>query len=298
MAVASILIRRNLKLFFLDRGRLFTALITPGILLILYVTFLGKVYRETFSGAWPETIAVRDKLINGFVAGQLVSSLLAVSCVTVAFCANVLLVEDKVSGVVEDFFITPVKPGLLNFCYFVAALLATLLINFLAILIGLTYIYFEGWYLSGGDVLATVANVTLLSVFGTALSSVIYSFLKTQGQISAIGTIVSAGYGFICGAYMPISNFSTSLQRTLSFLPGTYGTSLLRRSLENGVFQEMQAVGLPPAGVEGFKTAVDYYVVFLDKKVSTGGMYGAMAGSTLLLLVIFLLLSKRKNYGK
>ena len=30
--------------------------------------------------------------------------------------------------------------------------------------------------------------------------------LTTQGQLSAVGTIVSAGYGFICGAYMPISN--------------------------------------------------------------------------------------------
>ena len=36
--------------------------------------------------------------------------------------------------------------------------------------------------------------------------------LTTQGQLSAVGTIVSAGYGFICGAYMPISNFDSGLQ--------------------------------------------------------------------------------------
>lgn len=138
--VAKILITRNLKLFFFDKGRLFTALITPGILLLLYTTFLGRVYRESFGGAWPELIPVSDKLINGFVAGQLVSSLLAVSCVTVAFFANVLMVEDKLSGVIEDFLITPVKPGMLNFCYFVATLLATLMINFMAIAVGFTYI--------------------------------------------------------------------------------------------------------------------------------------------------------------
>ena len=39
--------------------------------------------------------------------------------------------------------------------------------------------------------------------------------LTTQGQLSAVGIIVSAGYGFICGAYMPISNFGSGLDRAI-----------------------------------------------------------------------------------
>lgn len=31
--------------------------------------------------------------------------------------------------------------------------------------------------------------------------------LSTNGQVSSVGTIVSAGYGFICGAYMIIPGF-------------------------------------------------------------------------------------------
>ena len=82
-------------------------------------------------------------------------------------------------------------------------------------------------------------------MFGTALSSCINFFLSTDGQASAVGTIVSAGYGFICGAYMPISSFGTGLQKALSFLPGTYGTSLLRNHTLRGTFAEMQRHGLP-----------------------------------------------------
>ena len=37
------LIRRNCRLFFKDKGMLFTSLITPVILLVLYATFLAKV---------------------------------------------------------------------------------------------------------------------------------------------------------------------------------------------------------------------------------------------------------------
>ena len=40
------LIKRNIKLFFADKGLFFTSLITPLILLVLYATFLAKVYRD------------------------------------------------------------------------------------------------------------------------------------------------------------------------------------------------------------------------------------------------------------
>ena len=36
MSMAFILIKRNIKLFFKDKGMFFTSLITPAILLVLY----------------------------------------------------------------------------------------------------------------------------------------------------------------------------------------------------------------------------------------------------------------------
>ena len=47
------LIKRNSKLFFKDKGMFFTSLITPVILLVLYATFLAKVYRDSFASAIP-----------------------------------------------------------------------------------------------------------------------------------------------------------------------------------------------------------------------------------------------------
>ncbi len=96
------LVKRNQKLFFKDKGMFFTSLITPLILLVLYATFLGKIYRDSFSSAVPEQLHIAKDLINGCAGGQLVASLLAVSCVTVAFCSNMLMVQDKVSGSIMD----------------------------------------------------------------------------------------------------------------------------------------------------------------------------------------------------
>ena len=189
------------------------------ILLVLYGTFLGRVYRENFLLAMPAGVHIPESLLNGLVGGQLISSILAVSCVTVAFCSNMLMVQDKVSGARADLMVTPVRRSVLAMGYYVASLLATLLVCLVAAGACLIYLSLVGWYLSIWDVLLMLLDVFLLAMFGMALSSIVNSFLSTEGQISAVGTIISAGYGFLCGAYMPISQFGEGLQRVLGFSP-------------------------------------------------------------------------------
>ena len=81
MSTFNALLKRNIKLFFKDKGMFFTALITPLILLVLYATFLGNVYRDSFTMNLPANLKISDSLIDGLVGGQLISSILAVSCV-------------------------------------------------------------------------------------------------------------------------------------------------------------------------------------------------------------------------
>ena len=184
-----ILTRRNIKLFFKDKGLFFTSLVTPLILLVLYATFLSNVYRDSFASGMPEGILVPDAILDGCVGGMLLSSLLSVSCVTVSFCSNLLMVQDKVNGSRGDLTVSPVKDATLSLAYYAASLFSTLLICFVALGAGLCYIAAMGWYLTLADVLLMVADVLLLVLFGTALSSVINFFLSSQGQISAVGSM-------------------------------------------------------------------------------------------------------------
>lgn len=285
------LLKRNIKMFFKDKGLFFTSLITPLILLVLYITFLGNVYRDSFEMAFPEGMEVPGKLLDAAVGGQLISSLLAVCCVTVAFCSNMLMVQDKVTGARKDFIITPVKRTTMAFSYYVATLISTLLICLVAAGAGFLYLGKVGWYLSGKDVAFLLLDVFLLVMFGVALSSIINFFLSTQGQISAVGSMVSSMYGFICGAYMPISQFGEGLQKALSFLPGTYATSLLRNHVLRGVFAEFQKEGYPQEVVDILKDVIDCNVYFFDEKVELSTMYLILGGSVALLIGVYVLMN-------
>lgn len=295
------LVKRNIKLYFKDKGMFFTSLITPLILLVLYGTFLSNVYEDTFCSAMEAAGAtVSDKLIGGCVGGELVSSLLAVSCVTVAFCSNLLMVQDKITGARRDITIAPVRPSTLALSYYLSTLISTMLICFIATGVCLGYLSYVGWYLTAGDIAKLFLDVVLLVLFGTALSSCVNFPLSTQGQASAVGTIVSAGYGFVCGAYMPISQFSEGLQKVISFLPGTYGTSLLRNHALRGVFEEMGNQGFPDEIVEAIRDSVDCNLYFFGDKVALSNMYVILISAIVIAIVIYvamnvLLAGKRKG---
>ena len=298
MSVSTALIKRNVKLFFKDKGMFLTSLITPAILLVLYATFLAGVYRDSFTSGIPDALEISGDIVDGLVGSQLISSILAVSCVTVAFCSNFLMVQDKVSGTIKDLRMSPVSSATLSMSYYMATLLSTLIICFVAAGICLVYVAVTGWYMSLADVFLLLLDILLLVLLGTAFSSIVNFFLSTQGQISAVGTIISAGYGFICGAYMPISSFSEGLQEAVAFLPGTYGTALVRNHAMQGVLAEMEGQGVPEEGIEGMRDLLDCNIYFFEKQVDVPVMYAILIAAIALLVVVYIMLNVfRKRQG-
>lgn len=276
---------RNIKLFLKDKGLFLVSMITPAILLVLYVTFLADVYRDSMPSDLPE------KLINGLVSGEVTSSMLSVICVTVAFCSNLIMVQDKLSGADKDFAVTPVKKSVLAISYYISTLTVTLLICFVAMSLCFIYMGCSGWYLSAGDVFLLISDIILLALFGTALSSVINCFVNTQGQASAVGTIVSAGYGFFCGAYMPIYSLGSGMQKFLGFLPGTYGTSLVRNHTLGGAIRAVEDLGAPQEVIKGIMDSTDCNLYFFGDEVSIAAKYLVLVLTIVVLIGLYILIN-------
>lgn len=291
MKTMLILAKRNGRLFFKDKGMFFSSLITPVILLVLYATFLAGIYRDSFLSAIPTAFPVSEDIINAAVGGQLSSSLLAVCCVTIAFCSNLLMIQDKVTGAIRDLTVSPVKRSVLALSYFASSAMVTLLICLVTTGICFLYLLKMGWYLSCSDVLHIILDVIIMTLFGTALSSCLHYFLTTQGQLSAVGTLVSVSYGFICGSYMPISSFSEGLQKVLGYLPGTYGTSLMHRHWMRGALDAMEAEGVPAQVIAGIRDGVDINIYFAGSMVSEGRMYAVVVGSVIVFTLVYVLIN-------
>ena len=111
------------------------------------------------------------------------------------------------------------------------------------------------------------------------------------GTAFGVGNIVSAGYGFLCGAYMPISNFDIGLQKVLSYLPSTYGTCLLKNHMLRGIIEEVEKQNLPEKMIAAVKDTLDCNPQFRRHVVSMEQMIMVMVGSIVLLGVLYLWLT-------
>lgn len=116
--------------------------------------------------------------------------------------------------------------------------------------------------------------------------------------MSAVGTIVSAGYGFVCGAYMPISNFGEGLQKVMGYLPGTYGTALIKNHMLRGVFAEMETKGFPTEIIKGIANSLDCNPTFQGNVVEPEYMMLIMIGTVVLLGGLYFMITVLPEKGK
>ncbi len=286
------LVARNTKLYFKDKMTFFVSLITPLILVFLFVTFLKNVYEDSLIACLPEGIQISKKIVNAFTGGWLFSSIMAVSCLTVSFCSN-MMVADKITKTTLDFQIAPVKKSTLQTSYTISNAITTFIVCMVLFIISMIYLAIVGWYLSVVDLLIILLNMILSIMFGALLSSIVGLFINSQGTLSAVCTLVSSMYGFICGAYMPIASFGSGMQGFVSFIPGTYSTVLFRKYYLNGVLEEMGKT-IPNEAITQISNGFDVNFSFFGHNVSPSVMFLIVALSVLILFALYILLANIK----
>lgn len=298
MKTLCVLIKRNIKYYFKDKAMFFGSLITPLILLFLFVTFLGNIYKDSLSSALANDV---DKIVNlnsfldTFSFEFLLSSVFATCTVTIPFTTNMIMVSDKSKGMINDINVTPVSRTKLSLAYYISTVISSSIICYFALTIGLVVLSFIGFNLSFIDVLLIIFDIFIMILFATSLSSIICCFLKTEGSISAVSTIVSSIYGFLAGAYMPISNLEPSIQKFISFLPGTYGTILFKKHFLHGSVLELERSGLNNELLYNLKKSFDYSFYFFDHEISALISYLVLIIITLLLIGIYIAINIRRN---
>lgn len=283
---------RNIKLYFKDKMTFLVSLITPLILLVLFIAFLKSTYEDSILSII-QGFDLDQSLIDAFTGGWLFSSVLATSCVTVAFCSGMMVI-DKINRANIDFMVSPVKKSTLQLSYVLANLFSTFIITFVLLIVGLIYLACVGFYITFVDILLIVFGIIITSLFGTILANIIWTFTHSQGVVSGVCTFVSALYGFICGAYMPISTMGQGMQYFVSLLPGTYATVLFRQGFLNSVLNRMRET-LPQGMINGIANGFDVKMSFFGHDVSTLALILVISISTIVLLGVFLFINKFKK---
>lgn len=281
---------RNVKCYFKDKFLFFVSLITPMILLLLFVTFLKAVYIDSFKGIFALfDFQAESDLLEGLAGSWLLSSVMSVCAVTVAVCSNAVMIQDKIDGSVNDLRIAPVKSTTLQVSYFVSNFLVTLIVMLAVLAVGFVYLAIVGWCIPFTDVLLILADTLCCVLFGTLVANVSESFIKTQGALSALSSLVSGLYGFICGAYMPLSQFSAGARNFICVLPGTYGVGIMRNHFMRSYVDKLGEMGLSSEGQKALMDGFDGNLYVGETQMPLWSMYVILLGTCAILLAVYVL---------
>lgn len=232
---------RNLKIFLKDKANIFFALLSPLIVLGLYILFLGRIQTDGLLSALQEMgVSGGEKEIRSFADCWMLSGVMASACITVPLCACGVMVQDRNRGIRADLAASPVPGWMPPAAYFFSVVAAGLIIGFAVLVICLVWLAATGsWFLSVADVLVLLGTLVLSVLSSSTLLVFVVGFLRTEGAFTGLNVILGTVIGFLIGAYMPLSVFPTGVQYVTLFVPGSYSAGIFRNCFMNGALDNI-----------------------------------------------------------
>lgn len=238
------LIRRNLTVFFRDRGQVFFAFLAPLILLMLYVLFLGRMQSQMLA----ESMGADESVVDGYVYAWVLAGMVMITTLTGALAALAAFVDDRVSGRFKEFRVSPVRNTELVLGYMVSGLVIALVLSLTVLVVGsLVFgLMFDAWASAAGYAQA-VGYIVLLCLLFASLSALLVTFLPSAAAYSGLATVVGTLSGFLALAYIPVGSVSDGVASALNSLPFSQGAMVLRDPIAGPALDRLVET-IPEAG--------------------------------------------------
>ncbi|KFZ26495.1 MAG: ABC-2 type transporter [Candidatus Izimaplasma bacterium HR2] len=245
------LVLRNTKIFLRDKATVFFSFLSVIIIIIMYVLFLGKMQTDTLSEAYNNVDGI-DWLVSSWI----MAGILTVSTVTVPLSAIGTLINDRTTGVLNDFYTSPINRNLLALSYLMSSWVIAFIMVGLNFIVGQTYVVIMGGEILGFISTIKILGLVLLSIMTfSSLFFYIALFMKTSNAFSTLATLIGTFIGFLGGIYIPIGVLGKNVQIVMNLLPSAHSVTLMRNIYMEGAIDKVFA----NAPIEAFE---DYSFMF------------------------------------
>lgn len=213
--------KRVLKVFFKDKSAVFFSLLSVFIIIALYALFLGDMMSKGMEG-----IADSRFLVDSWI----MAGILAVTSVTATMGAFGIMIEDKASKIIKDFYSSPLKRNTIARGYILSAFLIGIIMSLVALVLAEIYILLNnGILLSATSFFKALFYIILSTLANISIMFFAISFFKSKNAFEAASTIVGTMIGFLTGIYIPIGSLPNAVQYVVKLFPPSHAAVLLRK---------------------------------------------------------------------
>jgi multidrug/hemolysin transport system permease protein len=192
------------------------------IVIALYFLFLGDMITDGYSETLPDARIIID---SWAMAG-----LMAVVPVTATLGALGIMIQDKITGAVRDFTVSPMRTYEMVGGYVLGTFIIGVVLSLLALAFAEIYIVSNGGSLLGAAQFAKVLGLILLSVLSaSAVMFLLALFINSNNAYSTANSIVGTLIGFLTGVFIPIGVLPAAMGSVIKIVPASHSASLFRQ---------------------------------------------------------------------
>lgn len=267
---------RNIRVFFRDRAAVIFSMMGALIVIALYFLFLGDFISQTYS----EIPNARTIIDSWAMAG-----LLAVVPVTTTLGAFGIMINDKMSGAVRDFTVSPMKTYEIVGGYVLSTFTVGVIMSLLALVFAEAYIVFNGGDLLSAIQFIKVIGIIILSVISaSAIMFLLALFINSNNAYTTASTVVGTLVGFLLGVYIPIGVLPAAIGAVVKIIPASHSASLFRQVMMEKPMESMSVMS--PEYIHNFELDMGVIFEFGDFVVTSGISILILIAAAILFFVI------------
>ena len=269
---------------------MFFSLLAVLIVFGLYALFLGDVYTDSLSDLGPGA--------GLLVSAWTMAGMVAVASVNTAMAGLGTMVQDRESGVLGDFLVTPVSRSRLLGGYAAAAFLIGVVMSLLTYVLAAGYLLTKG--LEGAALFApgrlgrVLLAILATSFSNTAMLLLLCCLFRSGRAYSAAGTVIGTLSGFLTGVYLPIGQLPEAVQVLIKLFPTSHGAALLRQEMMGAQLDAVFA-GAPEALRQELEQILGVRYFLGGRALPQWGYWAYLLGTGILFFLLCLPLAGKKK---
>lgn len=240
----SALTARNVKVFMRDRAAIFFSFLSTLILVALYFLFIARMYTSGLVEGNEYAVSGGAGARNFLVYTQMMAGVLILNSMSLSVGVFNSIARDFESRKTDSYLLTPARSREITASYFIAGFLVSFGLNLFTWIVSYVLIgALTGYWLAAVTFLTVAGILAASSLVSGALMILITALVKSPAAIGVIGGVSGTFLGFLCGIYMPYSNFGNGMKAVGSLLPFTHLTVWMKQAVLGDALSQLNVTG-------------------------------------------------------
>lgn len=282
--------KRNLLLYFKDKGSVFFSLLSVMIAFLLYII----VFRNLYGGG-----AISSGFdIKGITDTWAIGGILAAPTISTPLGALWVYVDDRKRKLYRDFFTAPVPRWKITGGYLISSFLIGIIMSCALLTATQIYLVSVGGELFTFTQILAILGVIVISTFsGAGFVLFIISLFPSNNAYTCCSLVIGTLVGFLTSNYVPIGMLPESIQTFIKCTPIAHTSALLRQIICMEPIEKIFSTLPPGFNTENFTEYMGIEFSFGDCFVEPWLHVAILVGSGIIFyaLAILGMNKKRKN---